>query len=587
MPSSTAPWTRRFDRGAPRRRVDEQENRIEYWLKLVQSYGEGSPVVVVCNKCDQHRLELARRRLQEKYPTLKGFYETSCKTGEGIGALRDALHALIDGLDHVRDALPEPWFEVKSALEQMTESFVSLGRFQEICAGMGVAAASEQRTLLRLCHDLGTVLSFQDDPRLQDTNVLRPDWVTDGVYKILNWNELFQAKGVLDLRRLGELLAPGAYPRGTHPFLIDMMRKFELCFPFAGPGAEERYLVPALLPKDEPDTGSWDDALIIFEYHYDVLPPSVISRFLVRMHENISQKTSWRSGALLADGNDDRAFVRADTTDGTVEIRVRGGPFSARTFLAKIRGNLEVVQGPPLSLQVSAKVVVMAEGKRVAVDYDDLVRHEEEGIETILVPGTRTKANVSDLLNGVRTAEERLRRVRHTDPMELDPPRTPGQEQEPPKVRSDEPAPEPEKPLPRPPSAWVNGSFYLVAVVVVLAAITTIAYFFSPVAALAISSVAVVTVGVIGANQLKHDERLKDRSYLALMGMAYKNLLLLQGKKRGPAREPSLPAAKTAAPEAPKLPKQKPAPALPGAKKKKTGTAKKAAGAGKPREQEG
>ena len=38
----------------------------------------------------------------------------------------------------------------------------------------------------RTCMLLYYVLNFQDDPRLVDTHVLNPEWVTNGVYKILN-----------------------------------------------------------------------------------------------------------------------------------------------------------------------------------------------------------------------------------------------------------------------------------------------------------------------------------------------------------------------------------------------------------------
>ena len=37
------------------------------------------------------------------------------------------------------------------------------------------------RPLVRFLHDLGIVVNFQDDPRLEDTNVLKPEWVTNGV----------------------------------------------------------------------------------------------------------------------------------------------------------------------------------------------------------------------------------------------------------------------------------------------------------------------------------------------------------------------------------------------------------------------
>ena len=59
-------------------------------------------------------------------------------------------------------------------------------------------------------------------------------------------------------------------------FIVDMMRKFELRYPFEGV-PHGKYLVPDLSPREEPFTGNWADALA-FEFHYSVLPGSIISR---------------------------------------------------------------------------------------------------------------------------------------------------------------------------------------------------------------------------------------------------------------------------------------------------------------------
>ena len=50
-----------------------------------------------------------------------------------------------------------------------------------------------------------------------------------------------------------------------------MMKRFELCYE-----SEETFLVPDLLTKEEPDTGTWDDALI-FEISYSVLIKYIVT----------------------------------------------------------------------------------------------------------------------------------------------------------------------------------------------------------------------------------------------------------------------------------------------------------------------
>ena len=69
-------------------RLSEEENRVEYWLKMIQSFGGESPIIIVGNKIDQQPLDLDRRGLQTKNEkNIKDFVEISCETGDGIEKL--------------------------------------------------------------------------------------------------------------------------------------------------------------------------------------------------------------------------------------------------------------------------------------------------------------------------------------------------------------------------------------------------------------------------------------------------------------------------------------------------------------------
>src|SRR5205085_2172276 len=45
----------------------------EYWLKLIESFGGESPVIVVLNKIREHPFDVNRRALQQKYPVIREF----------------------------------------------------------------------------------------------------------------------------------------------------------------------------------------------------------------------------------------------------------------------------------------------------------------------------------------------------------------------------------------------------------------------------------------------------------------------------------------------------------------------------------
>ena len=381
-------------------RLDEKENRVEYWLKIVQSFGGDSPVIVVCNKNDEHDLELDWRGLQNKYPAIKAFAKkVSCKTGDGITELRELIGREAGQLEHIHDELILPWFAVKTQLEEMQRDYIAYSDYQKMCAAENIADDLSQQTLLGFLHDLGIVLHFHDHPILEDTNVLNPEWVTRGVYQILNSNELFQRKGELERTALDRILDPQAYPRHKHQFILDMMRKFELCFDFAE-YAGQRFLVPDLLAKEEPYTGDWEGSLG-FQYHYDILPGSVISRFMVRMHAYIYKKTYWRNGVvLISEDSHNKALVKADSEDKKIFISVTGKPETRHTFLAIIRADFRKIHATIPKLVVKEKVPVPGH-LHVVVDYEHLLTLEELDEESFIPEGLREKVSVRELLHGI------------------------------------------------------------------------------------------------------------------------------------------------------------------------------------------
>ncbi|MCB1161032.1 MAG: GTP-binding protein, partial [Leptospiraceae bacterium] len=79
-------------------RLTQEENRVEYWLKIIQSFGGESPVLIVGNKTDQHPLDIDRTGLQKKYPNIVGILETSAATGAGIEELKAAIAEQVNNL---------------------------------------------------------------------------------------------------------------------------------------------------------------------------------------------------------------------------------------------------------------------------------------------------------------------------------------------------------------------------------------------------------------------------------------------------------------------------------------------------------
>ena len=386
-------------------RLTQEENRVEYWLKIIQSFGGDSPVLLIGNKIDQHPLDIDRTGLQKKYPNIVGIIETSAATGAGIEELKAAITERVNSLPHIRDLLPETWFTVKTKLEGLglELNFITHDKYIELCIENEVNDEISQRTLIGFLHDLGVVLHFQDDPRLEALGILNPQWVTNGVYKILNSHTLFQNKGVLTREMLNEILNLPEYPTTKRLFIVDMMRKFELCYDIE---PDKKFLVPDLLPKDEPQMEF--SGIPAFEYAYPVLPSSVITRFIVRINQKIDDGIVWRTGVLLKIGKN-RALIKADLEERKITITIDGLEHTRRDALSAIRYQLDEIHESIKGLNPQKRVPIPDAPNAEPLDYEYLLMLERAGDETCRVKdGNRlVTINVRHVLSAIEHEAER------------------------------------------------------------------------------------------------------------------------------------------------------------------------------------
>ncbi|MCA1708818.1 MAG: TIR domain-containing protein, partial [Actinobacteria bacterium] len=382
----------------------------DYWLRLIESFGGNSPVIVVLNKIKEHPFDLNRRALEQKYVGIREFVPTDCEDGIGIEKLRRAIERETDRLEDLRVKFPTAWFAIKDRLAGMSKNFLAFEEYREECEKLGEHEADAQDKLAGYLHSLGVVLNFRDDPWLTDTHVLNPVWVTSGIYTVLNSHQLAERDGQISVSDLGSMLDKQKYPIKMHGFLLDLMRKFDLCFAF-GDDQAGRYLIPELLDKQQPaKTAEFvPEECLNFQYHYPVLPEGLIPRFIVRTHAMSTGLPRWRSGVILQ-FESCQALVKGDVQERKVWISVAGPVRGRRNLLAIIRNDFERIHGDIKKLQPQAMVPVPRHPE-VVLPYADLLTFEKEGMEDFptVVDGKVLKLAVRELLNGVDIEHTRKR----------------------------------------------------------------------------------------------------------------------------------------------------------------------------------
>ena len=396
-------------------RGGHQESEADYWLRMISSFAPESPVLVVLNKIRKDPFDLNRGALRDKFPQICGFVETDCdnsgadnkpgKIGHGIDELRTAIAREVNKLPDIRKPFPDAWAAVKNDLSnpRRRKKFLSVDEYSKLCKKHGVTEKQSQKNLSVILHQLGVALNYSDDRRLDDKHVLNPHWLTEGIYTLLNSPTIAKRDGELSLGDLKNELDAKKFPVEIHSFLMDLMRKFELCFVFPN---QKKYLIPELLDEQQPKAAdTFDPATCLnFLYEYPVVPPGLLPRFVVRTEvlQGKDKKHRWRSGVIL-DFEGNRALVKADIQDKTVRVLIDGPVEGRRRMLAVIREDFDVIHRDIKHLHPS-ELVSFPDHPQVTVPYKrlEILFEEDPDYQIKEVANDRMiERSVRELLEGV------------------------------------------------------------------------------------------------------------------------------------------------------------------------------------------
>ncbi|WPD22899.1 MAG: COR domain-containing protein [Candidatus Electrothrix scaldis] len=399
-----------------------RDERPEYWLRHVEAFGGDSPVLIVLNKYDINpNFNVNRPFLQEKYPNIKAFFRTSCATGLGIEDFRKILIGELTQIPLAETRWPQSWFRVKQRIENLNKPYISSNEYASLCKEEGITEQDSQEVLVDFLNDLGAAVHF-DDYVLNAMYVLDPLWVTQAVYKIITAKEITDSNGLLHVASLTEILRheegeKHSWPVHTHVFILELMKKFQLCW---GIG-EQAVLLPQLIPVDEPEfVFDYSGSLSFVLQYQDFLPPSVFPHFMVKVHQSIKPGLCWRTGVVLTDQRSGaQALVKADVEARRINLWVHGE--RPREYLHYLRYLLADINSSFEKLTVSERVPMPDDPQRTA-DYETLRKCAERGIERYMPDGSDKDYSVRQLLGLVQPKNryELLGLAKKVDPQDED-----------------------------------------------------------------------------------------------------------------------------------------------------------------------
>jgi len=382
-----------------------EQGKLYYWLDQIQARAPQSPVLLVATHTDEREAELPLAELQEKYPQIAGSWHVSNKTGDGVAALKEAVATQAATLPLMGEKWPINWLNAVAELRARVEKHITPAQLFDLMTRQNVSSCG---VLARWLHELGDILYFQDDEELSDLVVLKPQWVTEYIYKVLDCEDV-QCKNGVFTREQKQALWRDLDPEMQEHFLR-LMEKFDLSYRTLE--NREVSLVVERLPLDPPDYSSEWDALktqpncreIAMRFELNTLPSGIPTWFIARTHR-FTTHTHWRTGAVFADEEQRHfALVQAFPHHRYLELTVRGA--NPQNFFTLLKDGIEVTLRRFPGLQIERLMPCPGHNGEPcshAFDY----RHLQARIERvppkleIECPVAMENVSVSELLYGL------------------------------------------------------------------------------------------------------------------------------------------------------------------------------------------
>ncbi|HEY9651409.1 MAG TPA: COR domain-containing protein, partial [Coleofasciculaceae cyanobacterium] len=222
--------------------------------------------------------------------------------------------------------------------ENYSRNYISLEEYYQLCRINQLTDRKDMLRLSRYLHDLGVCLHFQDDATLKHWVILKPEWGTTAVYKVLDNETVKKNLGCFTHENLEDIWNDSEYS-DMRDELLQLMMRFKLCYPI--PNRSCHYIAPQLLDINQPDYNWEESNNLILRYQYEFMPKGILTRFIVETHPWIEQQTLvWRSGVVL---NKDQTRAEVIEYYNQREIKIRVAGSRKKELLAVVTHELEKI----------------------------------------------------------------------------------------------------------------------------------------------------------------------------------------------------------------------------------------------------
>jgi GTPase SAR1 family protein len=380
-----------------------EDTDFNYWLHIVEMFGVDSALLIVLNEKHKRERDFDNTAMQKRFTNISQVLTVDFSDDDHtrLNKLRSAAKYFVTQLPHIGSPVPAIWTVVRKELENCTEHMLNAQDYLNICAKNGITKHQDALVLSQYFHDIGVFLHFQDDPLLNKTIFLNPNWVTKAVYKILDHELLIQKKGRFNKGDAREIWCEPEYTLVIDE-LLRLMQIFFLIYEIDQSG---EYIIPERLSPTQPKY-HWDDESNLFlQYAYDhFMPKGLMSQFTVQMHIYIrNHDYVWRRGVILERDNTTAEII--ETYDAkAIKIRISGQ--NRREFMTIITEKLDQINSQYEKMKVDKLIpcccpICKTTDSPHFYEYKDLKRRMKVGRREVECRISYKMVNVRGLIDEV------------------------------------------------------------------------------------------------------------------------------------------------------------------------------------------
>ncbi|WP_100900078.1 COR domain-containing protein [Nostoc flagelliforme] len=298
---------------------------------------------------------------------------------------------------------PTTWLNVANAIRNEAKKYITPQQLWDIMAKSQVV--DSQEVLARWLHELGEILYFQDNEELNDTVILKPQWVTEYISKVLESKDVINRKGIFTRQEMNQLWRDLELSMRDH--FLHLMERFDLSY--RTQENRDLSLVVERLPLDAPNyEQKWQQIKqagecneISMKFQLNTIPAGIPTWFIARQHR-FTTGIHWRNGVLFAYEQEHLALVEAVKSDRYIKLTVRGT--NPLNFFVLLRDGMEVTLARFPGLDIKRTIPCLGHNGQPCThefDYKQLSQRWEKKKGTIECPEAMEDVSVPELLYGL------------------------------------------------------------------------------------------------------------------------------------------------------------------------------------------